>query len=76
MLVEIIHKQHLDLRELFMQHQEALIQAQFDKALNLLMQYDTCHQAHMLLEERYLFPEFEKIDRRSRWNSSLIMARR
>ena len=71
MLVEIIHKQHLDLRELFMQHQEALLQARFDEALASLGHYDVCHQAHMLLEERYLFPAFENIERRSRWDLSL-----
>lgn len=54
-----------------MQHQEALIQAQFDEALALLKRYDACHHSHMLIEERYLFPEFELIDRQTRWDLSL-----
>lgn len=71
MLEDIIHKQHLDLRELFLQHQEFLLQGQFDEALTSLNHYDVCHQAHANLEERYLFPEFVKIERQSRWDVSL-----
>jgi hypothetical protein len=71
MLVNTIHKQHLDLRELFLQHQEFLLQGQSDEALICLKHYDTCHQVHAQLEERYLFPEFTKIERRSRWDVSL-----
>ena len=71
MLVNTIHKQHLDLRELFIQHQEFLLQGQFDEALTCLNHYDMCHQAHAKLEERYLFPEFAKIERQSRWDVSL-----
>lgn len=63
MLVDIIHKQHLVLRKLFMQHQEFLMQGQFGDALTSLNQYDVCHQAHAQLEERYLFPKFAKIER-------------
>ena len=71
MLVDLIHKQHLDLRELFLRHQEFLLQGQFDEALNCLNHYDICHQAHAQLEERYLFPEFVNIERQSRWEVSL-----
>jgi len=71
MLVGIIHKQHLDLRELFSRHQEFLLQGQFDDALISLNHYDVCHRAHAQLEERYLFPEFVKIERQSRWDVSL-----
>ena len=71
MLVNIIHKQHLDLRELFLRHQEFLLQGQFDKALISLNHYDVCHQAHAQLEECYLFPEFAKIEKQTRWDISL-----
>jgi len=71
MLVNIIHRQHLDLRELFLQHQELLLQGQFDEAITCLNHYDMCHQAHARLEERYLFPEFAKIERQSRWDVDL-----
>ena len=71
MLVKVIHKQHLDLRELFKQHQEYLLQGQFNKALMSLNQYDICHQVHAQLEEQHLFPEFVKIERQSRWDISL-----
>ena len=71
MLVNIIHKQHLELRELFAQHQEFLLQGQFDEALTSLGHYDICHQAHAELEEHYLFPEFSNIERQSRWDISL-----
>ena len=71
MLVEIIHQQHLELQELFARHQEALIQAQFEDAINCLEHYAVCLNAHIQLEERYLFPEFSKIERKSRWDVSL-----
>lgn len=71
MLANIIHNQHLELRELFMQHQEALLQGHFDAAITHLTHYDTCHQAHATLEERYLFPEFARIDRQTKWDVSL-----
>lgn len=71
MLVEIVHKQHLDLRALFMQHQEELLQGNFDEAITQLTNFDICHQAHAKLEERYLFPEFSKIEHESKWDVSL-----
>ncbi len=71
MLIEIIHEQHLDLRSLYFQHQEALLQGHFDDAIKYLAHYDACHQVHAQLEERYLFPEFIKIERQSRWDVSL-----
>ena len=71
MLVDMIHKQHLELRDIFMQHQEALLQGHFDDAIKCLTHYDVCHQAHARLEECYLFPEFVKIERESQWDVSL-----
>lgn len=54
-----------------MQHQEFLMQCKFGEALTSLNHYDVCHQAHAQLEERYLFPEFSKIKRQSKWDVSL-----
>jgi len=71
MLVDIIHSQHLDLRELFLQHQEKLLQGQLNEALSCLDRYNLCHQTHAQLEERYLFPEFAKIKKQSKWDVSL-----
>ena len=73
MLVDIIHKQHLDLRELFAQHQEALIQGHFEDAMTLLYNYNLCHESHAKIEERYLFPLFAKINHQSKWDVSLYM---
>jgi len=71
MLVEIIQKQHLELRELFARHQEALLQGEFVDAKRWLDYFRTCQKAHMKIEETYLFPEFAKIKRTSRWDASL-----
>ena len=71
MLEEIIKKQHLDLREIFARHQEALLQGQLYDASNWLEQFYFCQKAHMQIEENYLFPEFNKIERQSKWHSSL-----
>jgi hemerythrin HHE cation binding domain-containing protein len=71
MLVEIINQQHLELRELFARHQEMLLQGNFEAAGVWLEQYDVCQKAHMKIEENYLFPEFEKIERSTKWDVSL-----
>ena len=71
MLVETIQKQHNELREIFALHQEALIQANLENAMTWLEHFDVCQKAHMQLEERYLFPEFEKIERTTKWDVSL-----
>ena len=71
MLVKIIHQQHLDLRELFARHQDALLQGQFDQAIIKLDHFAACLKVHMQLEENYLFPEFAKIERSTKWDVSL-----
>lgn len=71
MLAEIIHKQHLDLRELFAQHQEALLQGHLEEAMTLLHNFNLCHESHAKLEERYLFPLFAKIEHQTKWDVSL-----
>lgn len=71
MLVEFIQKQHRELRELFLQHQEALLQARFEAASAALQAFRPRLSAHMALEEQYLFPAFAGIDRKSRWDAGL-----
>jgi len=71
MLVEIIKQQHLELRELFMRHQEMLLQMQFEDAKIWLEHFYVCQKAHMKIEESYIFPEFAKIERTSKWDVSL-----
>ncbi len=71
MLIEIIVKQHDELRELFACHQEALLQGEFKEASIWLAHFVTCQRAHIEIEEKYLLPEFEKIERTSRWEGSL-----
>ena len=71
MLIALIHQQHLDLRELFARHQEALLQGAFEEAQRWLTHYMDCQRSHIQIEEQYLFPLFEKIERASRWDVSL-----
>lgn len=71
MLVEIIHKQHLDLREIFALHQEALLQGYLEEAMTLLHNFNLCHESHAKLEECYLFPLFTNIEHQSKWDVSL-----
>ena len=73
MLVDLIHQQHLYLRELFARHQEALLQGAFDDAERWLNHFIDCQQSHMQIEEQYLFPLFEKIERETRWDTSLYL---
>ena len=71
MLVEIINKQHLELRELFARHQEMLLIGQFEEAKIWLEHYIVCQKVHIQIENNYLLPEFSKIERSSQWDSSL-----
>lgn len=71
MLVEIIKKQHLELRELFARHQEMLLLAQFEEAKVWMEHYSVCQKAHIQIEENYLLPEFAKIKRTTKWDGSL-----
>ena len=71
MLVKLIQQQHIDLRELFARHQEALIQAEFEEARRWLQHFADFQRSHMQIEEQYLFPLFEKIERQSQWDVSL-----
>ena len=71
MLKETIHQQHLDLQELFLQHQEALLLGEFEQAKVCLEGYRQCLQAHMQLEEQHVFPAFTTIERKSRWDVSV-----
>ena len=71
MLVEIIKKQHLELRELFARHQEMLLTGQFDEAKLWLEHYIVCQKARIQLENSYLIPEFAKIERTTQWDASL-----
>ena len=73
MLVEIIQEQHRELRELFLQHQEALLQARFEAAASALQSFHARLSAHMALEEQYLFPAFAGIERKSRWDAGLYL---
>jgi hemerythrin HHE cation binding domain-containing protein len=71
MLVEIIHQQHLELRELFTRHQEELLQGNFEEAKDCLDNFYTFLKAHMQIEDNYLLPRFAKIKRSSRWDVSV-----
>ena len=71
MLVEIINKQHMELRELFARHQEMLLIGQFKEAAFWLDHYIVCQKAHIQIEDNYLLPEFAKIERKTQWDSSL-----
>ncbi|MGB1799542.1 MAG: hypothetical protein ACPHLK_01790 [Gammaproteobacteria bacterium] len=71
MLVEIIKKQHLELRELFARHQEMLLQGQIEETKVWLEHYSVCQKAHIQIEENYLLPEFVKIKRTTKWDSAV-----
>lgn len=71
MLVNIINKQHLELRELFARHQEMLLIGQFEEARVWLDHYMVCQKAHIQIENNYLLPEFTKIERKTQWDSSV-----
>ena len=52
-------------------HQEALVEGALHEAERWLDHFIDCQHSHMQIEEQYLFPLFENIERQSRWNVSL-----
>lgn len=71
MLAEIIHKQHLQLKEMFSCHQELLLQGDLNEAFSLLEKYAFYQKAHIQIEEESIFIEFTKIYRETLWDLSL-----
>ena len=64
---------HAQLDELFLQHQEALLQQNLDEALFLLEIYWSCHCMHSDFEDTELFPKYRDLLNPGRWDATLYI---
>lgn len=62
---------HLQLNELFLLHQEALLANHLDAASQLLDLYWATHAVHMHFEDDVLIPEYARLEKPGRWDATL-----
>ena len=70
-LVQQFKTCHLQLDELFLLQQEALLQAKLDNGLLILRSYKTCHDLHMRFEDDNLIPKYAGLPEQGRWDATL-----
>lgn len=70
-LTNIITRCHQELDELFLLHQEAVILAELESAIELLGCFSELHQFHMDFENEQLIPMLAELGDPGRWPASL-----
>jgi hypothetical protein len=70
-LTDVITKCHQELDELFLLHQEAVVLAKFEPAVELLGCFGELHQFHMDFENEKLIPALTELGDPGRWPASL-----
>ena len=62
---------HRQLDEMFLLHQELLLQAELVAAMTVLGSYWKCHECHMNFEDEILLPRYARLENEGRWNATL-----
>jgi hemerythrin-like domain-containing protein len=70
-LTEMMTKCHHQLDEIFLLHQESLLQGQLENAVCILDAYMACHGVHLKFEDDVLLPKYESLLKQGRWNATL-----
>ncbi|MBT7950160.1 MAG: hypothetical protein HN764_00920 [Gammaproteobacteria bacterium] len=70
-VVEQIASCHQQLDEIFLLHQEALIQGQLQDASSILKAYNACHTVHMQFEDEVLLPKYASLEEQGKWGATL-----
>lgn len=70
-LTKVITHCHKVLDELFLTHQEAVLQGKFDDAIELFDSYRELHDLHKAFEDEKLIPKLHELDDPGRWPASL-----
>ena len=70
-LTEVVTQCHIELDELFLLHQEAVLLGRLDEAILLLDCFGELHNLHMGLEDEELIPKLAGLSDRVRWPASL-----
>ena len=71
-IYQAIDKQHQQLGELFVMHQEALLIQDIELALEIFYSYKALQVAHLTFENEHLLPELAKLND-TRWPHSLYL---
>ena len=70
-LAEQITACHQQLNEMFLLHQEALLQGQLENAASILRSYESCHALHMQFEDDILLPKYAGLEMQGKWDETL-----
>jgi hypothetical protein len=70
-LTELITGCHQELDEFFLRHQEGVLMARFDEALQVLDCFAELHHLHMGFEDEKLIPKLDALGDQGRWRASL-----
>jgi len=70
-LTEMMTKCHHQLDEVFLLHQESLLQGQLGNAVCILTAYMACHAVHLKFEDDVLLPKYERLLKQGRWDATL-----
>ncbi len=62
---------HQQLDEIFLLHQEALLQGHLQAAADILDAFNTCHTLHMNFEDKVLLPMYADLEEQGKWNATL-----
>lgn len=73
MLLDYIQSAHLELNEMLLLHQEALLLLRLDDAARLLAAYERCLALHMRQEELRIFPRHAALAEQGRWSTELYL---
>ena len=62
---------HHQLDEMFLLHQESLLQARLENAVSTLKSYESCHVLHMNFENDFLIPKYAALPDQGKWDATL-----
>jgi hypothetical protein len=70
-VAEQIASCHQQLDEIFLLHQEALMQGHLQDASSILNAYNACHTVHMQFEDEVLLPKYASLEQQGKWDATL-----
>ena len=70
-VAEQIASCHKQLDEIFLLHQEALMQGHLQDASSILKAYNACHTVHMQFEDEVLLPKYASLEQQGNWDATL-----
>ena len=68
---EIMSGCHRQLDEMFLLHQELVLETKLSSSIKVLESYWRCHACHMGFEDKVLIPQYDELEKAGRWNATL-----